>query len=279
MPRDLEKIRLGQQNYGAPAAQVKSAMGELLRTADFAGLRPDALMCYFDKLIGSGLPRVMHKDLSLQDLQALSPDEVKGAVILLIRDFLRRYRDRLHADGIVANGIYDWEWVEMFTVRLLEASDTPVEPYVQWTTQHSAAGEEDSHALVTGLARQLRMDSKTLWDFHLAMCGVVEEDVLNIAKALPVAASAQASTDVAGMSARGIEPSDQQRPPGRESPLRRLLASLAGVAVAVAIVAGNEYVGSRVFPVPTTLDMHNTAAVNAFIASLPVTALLVVLFG
>jgi hypothetical protein len=60
---------------------------------------------------------------------------------------------------------------------------------------------------------------------------------------------------------------------------RRLLATLAGLAVAIAIIVGNEYIGAWLFPPPAGLDRHDKAALSAFVASLPVGAFAVVLAG
>lgn len=59
--------------------------------------------------------------------------------------------------------------------QLLEA---PVEPYVDWMRRQRADVEEDTRVLIVALARQLHVEPQTLYDYHLAMCKVVAEDML-----------------------------------------------------------------------------------------------------
>lgn len=61
--------------------------------------------------------------------------------------------------------------------------------------------------------------------------------------------------------------------------LKRIVAVLIGVTVAMAIIFGNEFVDAKLYPAPAALDWHDEAAVNAFMASLPTGALLIVLLG
>jgi len=61
--------------------------------------------------------------------------------------------------------------------------------------------------------------------------------------------------------------------------LKRIGAVLVGLVVAIAIVFSNDLVDVRFYPPPAGFDWHDVAAVNAFIASLPVGALLIVLVG
>jgi len=59
--------------------------------------------------------------------------------------------------------------------------------------------------------------------------------------------------------------------------LRTVLALVAGAVIAVLVISCIEWFGSLLNPPPPGLDMHDTAAMRAFIATLPWTAFLVVL--
>ena len=61
--------------------------------------------------------------------------------------------------------------------------------------------------------------------------------------------------------------------------LRRIGAVIAGMIVAFAIVAGAEGIAHVIYPPPPGTDMHDMAKVKAFVATLPLSALLVVLAG
>lgn len=59
--------------------------------------------------------------------------------------------------------------------------------------------------------------------------------------------------------------------------LGTILALVAGAVVAVLVIAGCEQIGTLLHPPPPGLDMHDRAAMTAFIATLPWTAFAVVL--
>jgi hypothetical protein len=61
--------------------------------------------------------------------------------------------------------------------------------------------------------------------------------------------------------------------------LKRIGAVLVGLVFAVAIIIGNEFMDATIYPPPAGIDWSKGAAVNAYIASLPVGALLIVLIG
>jgi hypothetical protein len=61
--------------------------------------------------------------------------------------------------------------------------------------------------------------------------------------------------------------------------LKRIGAVLVGLVFAIAIIVGNEFVEAAIHPPPANIDCNKAASVNAYIASLPVGALLIVLFG
>jgi len=61
--------------------------------------------------------------------------------------------------------------------------------------------------------------------------------------------------------------------------LRRIGAVIAGLIVAVLIVFASEGIGHKIYPPPPGTDMHDMAKVKAFVATLPLSVLLIVLTG
>ncbi|HUD70774.1 MAG TPA: hypothetical protein VMQ62_02330 [Dongiaceae bacterium] len=61
--------------------------------------------------------------------------------------------------------------------------------------------------------------------------------------------------------------------------LRTILALVAGAVTAFLVIACLEQVGSALHPPPPGLDMHDRAAMRAFIATLPWTAFVLVLIA
>lgn len=60
---------------------------------------------------------------------------------------------------------------------------------------------------------------------------------------------------------------------------RKILAVVAGVILAGLLVYAVETVGHQVYPPPADLDMKNMAAMGAYVATLPIGALLFVLLA
>lgn len=61
--------------------------------------------------------------------------------------------------------------------------------------------------------------------------------------------------------------------------LSRLWPVVAGLVVASVIMMAFEYINSMFFPLPADLDIYDTAAVQAFTATLPFSAYILVLMG
>ncbi len=61
--------------------------------------------------------------------------------------------------------------------------------------------------------------------------------------------------------------------------LRRLLAVVLGVVAAVIVIIAIEALGHAIHPPPNGLDVANKQAFEAYVASLPLTALLVVMIA
>jgi hypothetical protein len=61
--------------------------------------------------------------------------------------------------------------------------------------------------------------------------------------------------------------------------LRSFLAGFVGLLVSAVVVAAFEYVNSLLYPFPAGFDMHDPAAIAAFIKTLPVTAYVAVWAG
>ena len=61
--------------------------------------------------------------------------------------------------------------------------------------------------------------------------------------------------------------------------LRRIGAVIVGMIVAFLIVAGAEGIGHKIYPPPPGTNMQDMAQVKAFVATLPLSVLLIVLTG
>ncbi|MDP9362165.1 MAG: hypothetical protein M3P29_12015 [Acidobacteriota bacterium] len=61
--------------------------------------------------------------------------------------------------------------------------------------------------------------------------------------------------------------------------VRYVGAVIAGLIVAFLVVAGAEGIAHKIYPPPPGTDMHDMNQVKAFVATLPLSALLVVLAG
>jgi hypothetical protein len=61
--------------------------------------------------------------------------------------------------------------------------------------------------------------------------------------------------------------------------VRNFLASVAGVAVAIACVSGFDMLSHSMSPAPAGLDMNDMAALAAYVESTPVTAKLIIAAG
>lgn len=61
--------------------------------------------------------------------------------------------------------------------------------------------------------------------------------------------------------------------------VRRILAVIVGLAVAFLLVAGAEGIAHKIYPPPPGTNMQDMNQVKAFVATLPLSALLVVLAG
>jgi uncharacterized membrane protein (DUF485 family) len=61
--------------------------------------------------------------------------------------------------------------------------------------------------------------------------------------------------------------------------LRRAGGVIAGMIAAFLIVAGSEGIAHQIYPPPPGTDMHDMVKVKAFVATLPLSVLLIVLTG
>ena len=61
--------------------------------------------------------------------------------------------------------------------------------------------------------------------------------------------------------------------------MRKVLGALAGIAVAVLTVMLMEWISHTIYPLPDSIELTDTEALNAHLAAAPMTALLLVLVG
>jgi len=178
MSADPEKREWGQTNVGIPGLQIREAMDALSKDADFACLNHEVIEDFSNRMLFRALPSLMDDMMSVEELRDLDPRVTKSAFVLLIRDFVRRFQDRV----IKAPADETWSWVEKFTVELMRVSETPAEPYIGWIKRQDANTEEESAFLIMGLAKQLGLRPAALLMLHETLCEDVENERLGGSK-------------------------------------------------------------------------------------------------
>jgi hypothetical protein len=174
MSSDPEKLRWAQTNVGVPGLEIREAMAELSKNEDFANAKHDVIEDYSKRMLFRALPSLMDETLSVEQLRDLDPRVTKVVFILLIRDFVRRFQDRV----VTEPSGQTWSWVEKFTVELLRITSAPTGPYVGWIKRQEPNTEEDPKFLFIGLARQLGLNPAALLMLHETICEDVEEERL-----------------------------------------------------------------------------------------------------
>lgn len=120
----VDRAELGRQRFGTPANETLAALGQTLDEAPWNALNREAIDYYLERVPMSWLPEMIDAKLSTKKLEALPPDAVKSAILLLTRDMLRHNRDVLTPES----GNWDDDWVDRLFEIVTERAqvDSPV---------------------------------------------------------------------------------------------------------------------------------------------------------
>ena len=180
---DDEKTRWGKQNVGTPALQIQEAMDTLKGMEEFSGVQFEAIEFYRDQFLFNHVLEALDSALSVDELKALNPDVTKVVFILLIRDFIRRNQARL----IPTDFPQKWpgQWVELFTAKMLELTDAPVQIYVDWIASIPNGEKEEPVPLIFRLAKQIGLSPTVLIRLHDGMCEAIEKRMFSGSNSKP----------------------------------------------------------------------------------------------
>lgn len=171
-----EKMKWGKQNVGIPSLLIEKAIETASKDSEFKEIRFDAIKYYCDRLLFRALPEEMYNTLSVEQLKVLSPDVVKVVYLLLIRDMMQRFRYKIITKDHKQS--WDTQSIELLTVKLFELTDAPLQPYIEWIQRQEEGVEENSKVLILGLSKRIGLEANVLWNYHDAMCEIVNEDIL-----------------------------------------------------------------------------------------------------
>lgn len=124
----VDRAELGQLRFGIPANQTLDALGQTLDEAPWNLLNRDAIDYYLERVPMSWLPEMIDAKLSTKKLDALSPDAVKTAILLLTRDMLRHNRDVLTPE----TGTWDDDWVDRLFAIVAERAHVDGSVLAKW---------------------------------------------------------------------------------------------------------------------------------------------------
>jgi hypothetical protein len=108
-------------------------------------------------------------------LAAIDPAVVKVAFIMLLRDMMQSHRKTIVLDASEQN--WDTQRIEQFIVGLFYETQAPMQPYTDWLAMVASKGQEDSAMFCLALAKQLRLDPPSLYQYQMAACEVAGEQL------------------------------------------------------------------------------------------------------
>jgi hypothetical protein len=173
-----QRLELGAERVGMPMWEIHAAITETCESEPFQDVRSDALEYYFEKFLGSWLPRIIEQTLSTRQLAQLDPHRVKQTAFLLLAQAARKLRNHLVPDGFPQkdSGL----WVERFLVQVSSAAELDPSAYSQWVLQLESL-DDNAMEQVIALGNQLGVSGNELCAYHRVMIDLVLEDVLGIA--------------------------------------------------------------------------------------------------
>ena len=117
----MDRMQLGQQQLGAP---VMAAFEELADTIDqkpWTDFRREAVVYYFDKMMGGWLLRLLDKALSDTQLREVRRVDVSFIVLVLFRDMCR------HNSSLLRPNAVDGDWIDPLFQELASKLGLPVD--------------------------------------------------------------------------------------------------------------------------------------------------------
>ena len=166
---------LGAEKVGTPVNEIRGAIARLASTGQYQQIRYELVLIYCDRFLCRELISLIDESWSLEQLSAANPDVVKAAFIMLLRDMMQAHRKYLVLDARTQK--WDTQWIEKFIAGLFIETQAPMQPYLDWLSRVEPPRQEDSAMLLTGLAKQLSLDPKALFDYQMAARDLVGEQL------------------------------------------------------------------------------------------------------
>jgi hypothetical protein len=124
----VDRSELGQLRFGIPATETLAALGQTLDEAPWNSLNRDAIDYYLERVPMSWLPEMIDAKLSTKKLDALSPDAVKSAILLLTRDMVRHNREELTPE----TGTWNDDWIDRLFAIVAERANVAEATLAEW---------------------------------------------------------------------------------------------------------------------------------------------------
>ena len=102
----MDRKQIGQQRLGTPLMATFEALVDTIDQKGWHDFNRGPVGYYFTKMLGHWLLHLMDKSLTDEQLQLVSPEDVRVATLLLLRDMFRQNPDLLRP------GIRSDSWVE-----------------------------------------------------------------------------------------------------------------------------------------------------------------------
>ncbi|MCH2175168.1 MAG: hypothetical protein MK193_05510 [Lentisphaeria bacterium] len=180
----LEKIfgkkytpeELHQMHIDEPIAAVVYGLQDMKTNGEFSIVRFDLLQLYITEFIHSDFKKYLPELLSEKQLEELKPQDIKATALLLLRDMMIRFDNSLYTEVIIEN--WEGQQRELLVNRMFEVCEGPLDSYLSWLSNQEEGQRENSHLLVTELAKKIMFPEEELWELHQKACMVVQKEIV-----------------------------------------------------------------------------------------------------
>lgn len=124
----VDRSELGRTRFGIPANETLAALGQTLDEAPWNALNREAIDYYLERVPMSWLPEMIDAKLSTKKLDALSPDAVKSAILLLTRDMVRHNREELTPE----EGTWNDDWIDRLFEIVAQRANADAAVLAKW---------------------------------------------------------------------------------------------------------------------------------------------------
>lgn len=172
----VDRAELGQMRFGMPATEVLDALGQTLDEAPWNAIRRDAVDYYVERVPMSWLPEMIDAKLSTKKLDALPPDAVKTAVLLLTRDMLRHNREELTPE----EGTWEEGWIDRLFAIVAKRAGVAESSLAKWPEPFEINDpfERESIPWAVEIAKPFSVEPEKLALVHGTIVEGVFEDVI-----------------------------------------------------------------------------------------------------